>query len=58
MLRIEGHIVNHDEEFDGAIVVDTETGLIDSVERGLTGASDVDAAAGAQVFELLVIIVA
>src|ERR1700760_2470270 len=43
MLRIEGHIVNHDEEFDGAIVVDTATGLIDSVERSVSGKSDVDA---------------
>ena len=43
MLRIEGRIVNHDDEFDGAIVMNTTTGLIDSVERGLSGTSDVDA---------------
>jgi len=43
MLRIEGHIANHDEEFDGAIEIDTDTGLISHVGR-VEGRSDLDTA--------------
>ena len=42
MLRVEGRIVHHDDEFDGSIAIDPQTGLIVSVERGVTGRSDVD----------------
>ncbi|MEO6923956.1 MAG: amidohydrolase, partial [Bryocella sp.] len=42
MLRVEGRIVNHDAEFDGGIVINTDTGLITSVERAITGRSDLD----------------
>jgi dihydroorotase len=41
MLRLEGRIVNVDREFDGAIEIDTETGLIDYVGEK-TGKSDLD----------------
>jgi dihydroorotase len=41
MLRVEGRIANHDTEFDGAIEIDTETGLIASV-GGAGGRSDLD----------------
>jgi len=41
MLRVEGRIANHDREFDGAIEIDTDTGLIQSVGP-LTGQSDID----------------
>lgn len=41
MLRIEGRIANHDREFDGAIEIDKETGLISSVGR-IEGRSDLD----------------
>ncbi|MDQ2950301.1 MAG: amidohydrolase family protein [Acidobacteriota bacterium] len=42
MLRIEGRIVNHDTEFDGAVEIDTRTGLIERVGP-LEGRSDIDA---------------
>jgi dihydroorotase len=41
MLRVEGRIANHDGEFDGAIEIDTDTGLIERVGPK-TGRSDVD----------------
>jgi dihydroorotase len=41
MLRIEGRIANHDAEFDGAILIDTNTGLIEFVGP-CTGQSDLD----------------
>jgi dihydroorotase len=41
MLRIEGRIANHDDTFDGAVLIDTETGLIESVEPA-TGHSDLE----------------
>jgi dihydroorotase len=41
MLRIEGTIANHDGVFDGAVLIDETTGLIDSVGP-CTGASDLD----------------
>ncbi|HEY4356140.1 MAG TPA: amidohydrolase family protein [Acidobacteriaceae bacterium] len=41
MLRVEGRIVNHDREFDGAIEIDPATGLIASVGPA-TGTSDLD----------------
>jgi len=41
MLRVEGRIANHDREFDGAIEIDTDTGLIQSVGP-CTGQSDLD----------------
>jgi len=41
MLRIEGRIVNHDAEFDGAIEIDTSTGLIEGVGP-MEGRSDID----------------
>jgi dihydroorotase len=41
MLRLEGRIVNHDREFEGAIEVNTETGLIEHVGP-VTGRSDLD----------------
>jgi dihydroorotase len=31
MLRVEGRIANHDREFEGAIEINTETGLIENV---------------------------
>jgi dihydroorotase len=41
MLRLEGRIVNHDGEFDGAVEIDPHTGLIEHV--GPTGGrSDLD----------------
>ena len=41
MLRVEGRIANEDAEFDGAIEIDQETGLIASVgPRG--GVSELD----------------
>ena len=41
MLRVEGRIANEDAEFDGAIEIDQETGLIASVgPRG--GLSELD----------------
>ena len=41
MLRVEGRIANHDHEFDGAIEINTDTGLIESVGP-CTGQSDID----------------
>ena len=41
MLRVEGRIANHDREFDGAIEINTDTGLIESVGP-CTGQSDID----------------
>ena len=41
MLRLEGRIANHDREFEGAIEINTETGLIEHVGP-LTGKSDLD----------------
>lgn len=41
MLRLEGRIANHDREFEGAIEINTETGLIDYVGPR-TGQSDLD----------------
>ena len=41
MLRIEGRIANHDAEFDGAILIDTNTGLIESIAPCI-GQSDLD----------------
>jgi len=41
MLRVEGRIVNHDGEFDGAVEINTETGLIEHVGPK-EGRSDVD----------------
>jgi dihydroorotase len=41
MLRVEGRIANHDGEFDGAVEIDTETGLIVGVGP-MTGKSDLD----------------
>jgi dihydroorotase len=41
MLRVEGRIANHDDEFEGAIGIDTDTGLISSVGR-VEGRSDLD----------------
>jgi dihydroorotase len=41
MLRVEGHIVNHDCEFEGAVEIDTETGLITHVGVA-SGKSDLD----------------
>jgi dihydroorotase len=41
MLRLEGRIANHDREFDGAIEINTETGLIEHVGPR-TGRSDLD----------------
>jgi dihydroorotase len=43
MLRLEGLIANHDREFEGAIEINTETGLIESVGPR-TGRSDLDLA--------------
>ena len=31
MLRVEGRIANHDREFEGAIEINTKTGLIEQV---------------------------
>src|SRR6201992_2810265 len=42
MLRVEGRIVNHDAEFDGAVEINTETGLIEHIGPK-EGRSDVDA---------------
>jgi dihydroorotase len=41
MLRVEGRIANHDREFEGAIEINTETGLIKQVGPR-TGKSDLD----------------
>ncbi len=41
MLRVEGRIANHDREFEGAVEIDTETGLITNVGAA-TGKSDLD----------------
>lgn len=41
MLRVEGRIANHDREFEGAIEINTETGLIERVGPR-TGKSDLD----------------
>lgn len=41
MLRLEGRIANHDGEFEGAIEINTETGLIERVGPR-TGRSDFD----------------
>jgi dihydroorotase len=41
MLRIEGTIANHDRVFDGAVLIDESTGLIEAVEA-CTGKSDLD----------------
>lgn len=41
MLRVEGRIINHDGEFDGAIEIDTATGLIANVGPAV-GRSDID----------------
>lgn len=41
MLRVEGRIVNHDAEFDGAVEINTETGLIERVGPK-EGRSDID----------------
>ena len=43
MLRLEGRIANHDREFEGAIEINTETGLIEHVGPR-TGKSDLDLA--------------
>jgi dihydroorotase len=43
MLRIEGKIVNHDGEVDGAIEINPDTGLIESV-GAVEGRSDIDTA--------------
>lgn len=40
-LRVEGRIANHDSEFEGAIEINTETGLIEHVGPK-TGKSDLD----------------
>lgn len=40
-LRVEGRIVNHDRSFDGSVIIDTETGIIDSVGE-IEGRSDID----------------
>ncbi len=41
MLRVEGRIANHDREFEGAIEINIETGLIEQVGPR-TGKSDLD----------------
>jgi dihydroorotase len=41
MLRVEGRIANHDEEFEGSIEIDTDTGLIAAVGP-VEGRSDLD----------------
>ena len=41
MLRVEGRIANHDGVFDGAVLIDEGTGLIESVGP-CTGESDLD----------------
>ena len=41
MLRLEGRIANHDREFDGAVEINTETGLIEHLGPK-TGRSDLD----------------
>jgi dihydroorotase len=43
LLRIEGTIANHDRVFEGAVVLDPATGLIESVGPR-TGSSDLDTA--------------
>jgi dihydroorotase len=43
MLRVEGRIANHDGSFDGAVLIDESTGLIENVGP-CTGASDLDTA--------------
>jgi dihydroorotase len=40
-LRLEGRLANHDREFDGAVEIDTSSGLITHVGPA-TGASDLD----------------
>lgn len=42
LLKIQGHIVNHDTEFDGTITINTESGLIESVSEEITDQSDID----------------
>jgi dihydroorotase len=42
-LRVEGRIANHDREFEGAIEINTDTGLIEYVGP-ITGKSDIDLA--------------
>jgi dihydroorotase len=41
MLRLEGRIANHDREFEGAIEINTDTGLIEHVGPSV-GRSDLD----------------
>jgi dihydroorotase len=41
MLRVEGRIANHDREFEGAIEINTESGLIEQVGAA-SGKSDLD----------------
>jgi dihydroorotase len=41
MLRLEGRFANHDREFDGAVEINTDTGLIEHVGPA-TGQSDLD----------------
>lgn len=41
-MRIEGQIVGVDRVFEGAVVVDEATGLIERVEEGLAGKSDLE----------------
>jgi dihydroorotase len=43
MLRVEGRIAHHDRVFEGAVEINTETGLIESVGE-ITGKSDLDTA--------------
>ena len=43
LLRVEGRIANHDREFEGAIEINTNTGLIVNVGP-ITGKSDLDLA--------------
>lgn len=38
-MKISGHIVNHDSEFDGEIVINEKTGLIESVSPFLKGST-------------------
>src|ERR1035438_279775 len=41
MLHVEGRIANHDREFEGAIEINTENGLIEQVGPAI-GKSDLD----------------
>ena len=41
MLRVEGRIANHDREFEAAIEINTDSGLIESIGP-VTGHSDID----------------